>query len=147
MLRPEVLEELVGFGIAAGAEEEPPVIDHRVDVAGIDLEAELVGLFGGGGVALLREEIPVTDGHVGIIFERFIAVRGGAHLRSGVAPIIDRFRSGSRGEWLGIVARAEFEDRAGRCRIRIDTVEAKRFLQSEAEFGIAFQDELEEAFV
>ena len=74
-------------------------------------------------------------------------MRGAAHLRSGVAPIIDCFRSGAGGEWFGIVACAEFEDGAGRRRIRIDAVEAKRFLQREAEFGIALQDELEKAFV
>jgi hypothetical protein len=68
----EVLEKGGGFGGAVVLEEKLVVVDEGVDVAGVDLKAGFIGLFGGGGVTLMSEKIRVSDGHVGIIFARFV---------------------------------------------------------------------------
>jgi hypothetical protein len=69
-----LIEEASGFGRAVVLEQELMVVDEAVDVSRIHLEAELVGLFGGGGVAVVAEEIAVGTGHMGVVFAEFIAV-------------------------------------------------------------------------
>ena len=85
----EVLEEGVGVGGAIVLKQELVIVDEGIDVAGIDLETGLVGLFGGRGVTLMREQIGVGDGHVGIVFARLFCMRFGRNVRCGVAPVIE----------------------------------------------------------
>ena len=76
----EVLEEVAGFRSPIVLEEELMVVENGVDIAGVNLKAELIGLLGGSGVAVIGEKVSVSDGHVGVIFQGFIAMGSGGHL-------------------------------------------------------------------
>ena len=146
----ECFQKLAGFLDPAALAKQFRELADRLQEAGGTLGGQAVGLLSFGHVILIREQIGLSRGHLGVGFPG-LGVGGCLGVRSealnGVAPVAQGLSGDVRGERRLSVLPAEFQNRTQRRGPGIGRRQGKGFLQRKRNLRVLLTKHLQQPIV